>query len=77
MPFGDVRAHGIIVCSTAVTQEITPMTKTTSRQWLSAAAALIVTATAAAQQQPPDFSKVEIKTTRLAPDFYTLEGSAC
>src|SRR5437763_8180122 len=24
--------------------------------------------------QPPDFSKVEIKTTKLAPDFYTLEG---
>lgn len=23
---------------------------------------------------PPDFSKVEIKTTRLADDFYTLEG---
>jgi cyclase len=22
----------------------------------------------------PDFSKVEIKTTRLADDFYTLEG---
>lgn len=27
-----------------------------------------------AQQTPPDFSKVEIKTTRLAEDFYTLEG---
>ena len=50
------------------------MTKTTPTQWLTAAAALLVTATAAAQQQPPDFSKVEIKTTRLAPDFYTLEG---
>src|SRR4051812_3639078 len=23
---------------------------------------------------PPDFSKVEIKTTKLAPNFYTLEG---
>ena len=40
------------------------MTKTTPRQWLTAAAALLVTVTAAAQQQPPDFSKVEIKTTR-------------
>jgi hypothetical protein len=50
------------------------MTKTTPRQWLTAAAVLLVTATAAAQQQPPDFSKVEIKTTRLAPDFFTLEG---
>jgi glyoxylase-like metal-dependent hydrolase (beta-lactamase superfamily II) len=34
----------------------------------------LVTANVFAQQQPPDFSKVEIKTTRLAPDFYTLEG---
>src|SRR5690242_19655248 len=25
-------------------------------------------------QQGPDFSKVEIRTTRLADDFYTLEG---
>jgi cyclase len=50
------------------------MTKITSRPWLCAAAALIVTGTAAAQQQPADFSKVEIKTTRLAADFYTLEG---
>jgi len=24
--------------------------------------------------QPPDFSKVEIKTTKLAPNFYTLDG---
>ena len=27
-----------------------------------------------AQQPAPDFSKVEIKTTQIAPDFYTLEG---
>jgi hypothetical protein len=40
------------------------MMKTTPTQWLTAAAALLVTATVAAQQQPPDFSKVEIKTTR-------------
>src|SRR5580658_1276074 len=25
-------------------------------------------------QAPPDFSKVEIKTTKLADNFYTLEG---
>ncbi len=36
--------------------------------------ALAVVATSASAQQAPDFSKVEIKTTRLAPDFYTLEG---
>jgi len=30
--------------------------------------------TARAQQPQPDFSKVEIKTTRLADNFYTLEG---
>jgi hypothetical protein len=52
------------------------MTKTTPRQWLTAAAALLVTATAAAQQQPPDFSKVEIKTTRLAADFSVLRSAA-
>ena len=34
-----------------------------------------LTATAAGfAQQTPDFSKIEIKTTQLAPDFYTLEG---
>lgn len=26
------------------------------------------------QQQQPDFSKIEIKTTKIADDFYTLEG---
>jgi hypothetical protein len=61
---------------TAFAQETTPMTKTTPTQWLSAAAALLVMATAAAQQQPPDFSKVEIKTTRLAADFYATIGRA-
>ena len=35
--------------------------------------ALLVTAPAFAQGTP-DFSKVEIKTTQLAPDFWTLEG---
>lgn len=44
------------------------------------AGTLLVAATAQAQQQPqpaqqqPDFSKVEIKTTKIADDFYTLEG---
>ena len=27
-----------------------------------------------AQRPPPDFGKIEIKTTQIAPDFYTLEG---
>ena len=30
--------------------------------------------TRAQGQTPPDFSKVEIKTTKLANKFYTLEG---
>ncbi len=30
--------------------------------------------TVCAWSQQPDFSKVEIKTTKLAPNFYTLEG---
>lgn len=33
-----------------------------------------VFALAAAAQQRPDFSKVEIKTTQLAPNFHVLEG---
>jgi len=37
------------------------------------AAALLCTSAAFAQS-PLDFSKVEIRTTRLAPDFWTLEG---
>jgi cyclase len=36
--------------------------------------ALAGLATAHAQQPPPDFSKIEIKATRITPDFYTLEG---
>jgi glyoxylase-like metal-dependent hydrolase (beta-lactamase superfamily II) len=35
---------------------------------------MIAAARADAQQQAPDFSKVEIKTTQIAADFYTLEG---
>jgi|SRR5499427_6730932 len=38
------------------------------------ALALGLQAPAAAPAQPPDFSKVEIKTTKLAPNFYVLEG---
>src|SRR5450631_3730429 len=34
---------------------------------------LLAAATLAAQA--PDFSKVEIKTTKLAPNFYVLEGA--
>jgi cyclase len=43
---------------------------------LLAAAALTLCLPVTAQQPPrPDFSRVEIKTTRLADDFYTLEGA--
>jgi cyclase len=41
---------------------------------LAGAAAVVAAAGAYAQQPPPDFSKVEIKTTRIADNFYTLEG---
>ena len=45
------------------------------RSFALAAAALLAGAVQAqAQQQPPDFSKVEIKTTQIADNFYTLEG---
>jgi cyclase len=44
----------------------------TAVSWVIAATALTVTSAIA--QQTPDFSKVEIKTTRIAEDFYTLEG---
>jgi glyoxylase-like metal-dependent hydrolase (beta-lactamase superfamily II) len=39
-----------------------------------AAVALALSCTASFAQTPPDFSKVEIRTTQLAPDFWTLEG---
>jgi glyoxylase-like metal-dependent hydrolase (beta-lactamase superfamily II) len=45
----------------------------TSIKFLFATVAACVAAIAQAQQ-PPDFSKVEIKTTQLADNFYTLEG---
>jgi cyclase len=41
---------------------------------LAAAFAALLAAAAQAQQPPPDFSKVEIKTTQLADNVYTLEG---
>ena len=44
---------------------------------IAAAAALFIglcAAGSASAQAGPDFSKVEIKTTQLAPDFWTLEG---
>jgi glyoxylase-like metal-dependent hydrolase (beta-lactamase superfamily II) len=40
---------------------------------LVSAVALLCSAAAFAQT-PPDFGKVEIRTTQLAPDFWTLEG---
>ena len=44
------------------------------RTLLAGAAVVFVAAVAHAQQPPPDFSKVEIKTTQIADNFYTLEG---
>jgi hypothetical protein len=45
----------------------------TALKFLAATAATCIAA-AAQGQQAPDFSKVEIKTTQLADDFFTLEG---
>jgi glyoxylase-like metal-dependent hydrolase (beta-lactamase superfamily II) len=44
------------------------------RPLLTVAATLFVVGAAQAQQARPDLSKVEIKTTQLADNFYTLEG---
>jgi glyoxylase-like metal-dependent hydrolase (beta-lactamase superfamily II) len=38
------------------------------------AVVLALASVASVAQTPPDFSKIEIKTTQLAPDFWTLEG---
>jgi cyclase len=46
---------------------------TSARRWLVSASVSLLAFTAQAQQAP-DFSKVEIKTARLADNFYTLEG---
>ncbi len=45
-----------------------------SGQLLLLVASAAVASAAPAQQRTPDFSTVEVKTTRLADDFYTLEG---
>src|SRR5690242_20964847 len=42
--------------------------------YIAAGFALSLAFAAAALAQQTDYSKVEIKTTRLADDFYTLEG---
>ncbi len=44
------------------------------RSALLALAALAVAAVSASAQAQPDFSKVEIKTTKVGSNFYTLEG---
>jgi len=41
---------------------------------VAAGGVITIAAAAQAQQQPPDFSKVEIKTHKLADNFYTLDG---
>ena len=46
----------------------------TLRITLLAAALAVAASGTALAQAAPDFSKVEIKTTKLADDFYTLEG---
>jgi cyclase len=46
----------------------------TIRKSVFAAAALAAAALFAQAQQQPDFSKVQIKTNKLADNFYTLEG---
>src|SRR2546428_12780644 len=60
------------------------MNRTMNRLSWAAMAALAVTASLGAQGRgqapapaappPPDFSKVEIKTTKIGTNFYTLEG---
>jgi cyclase len=53
------------------------MNRSTGRPMLLAALGVFALAVHAGAQTPPppmDFSKVEIKTTRIAPTFYTLEG---
>jgi glyoxylase-like metal-dependent hydrolase (beta-lactamase superfamily II) len=45
------------------------------RSFILASAALTVLAVAASAQAPTDYSKVEIKTTKVTNNFYTLEGA--
>ncbi len=49
------------------------MKKTAIRCWLPAAAAFVVFTGVALAQGQQDFSKVEIKTTKITNNFYTLE----
>jgi len=53
---------------------LTAMKTRTALSVVFLAAAIGGASTGSAQQTPPDFSKIEIKTTRLAENFYTLEG---
>jgi cyclase len=48
--------------------------KTTAIRSLAMSAVLAIAAVATAGQAQPDYSKVQIKTTKLASNFYTLEG---
>jgi cyclase len=43
-------------------------------RWITILAMIAATAVVAAAQGQPDFSKVEVKITELAPSLYTLEG---
>jgi cyclase len=51
------------------------MNKSTMAYVLAGVAAFVAADFAARGQAPTDYSKVEIKTTKLASNFYTLEGS--
>ena len=64
MPSGDLSVHSTVT---------KPLVMTFKLQLTVLAVALAASFSAAAQQQV-DYSKVEIKTTKLADDFYTLEG---
>jgi cyclase len=44
-------------------------------RWLSAAFTISLLVAPAGAQAPTDYSKVDIKTTKLGPNFYVLEGS--
>ena len=43
-------------------------------RWITILVMIAATAVVAAAQGQPDFSKVEVKITELAPSLYTLEG---
>jgi len=50
------------------------MTRRISSSFAALAGLTLLLAPAVAQAQAQDFSQVQIKTTRLAPNFYTLDG---